>query len=79
MGIPVICSDIIGCNNVVTNDNGLLIEPKNADDLYQKIKIMVENTSLYRHFVSSTRLSIINRFNQSELWSKFLVYYQNVI
>ena len=79
MGVPVISSDIIGCNNVVTEDNGLLTKPKDADDLYRKIKTMVENASLYRHFVASTRSSIINRFDQKVLWNKFLAYYKNII
>ena len=79
MGVPVICSDIIGCNNVVTQDNGLLVEPRNADDLYQKMKKMVEDISLYRHFAASTRPSVIKRFDQQMLWNKFLAYYKSVI
>lgn len=79
MGVPVICSDIIGCNNVVTQDNGLLVKPKNADDLYQKIKMMVEDTSSYRHFAASTRPSIIKRFDQQMLWNEFLAYYKSII
>ena len=79
MGVPVISSDIIGCNNVVTDDNGLLVEPKNAEDLYLKMKMMVEDEALYMHFVMSTRSSIINRFEQSMLWRKYLDYYQSII
>lgn len=79
MGVPVISSDIIGCNNVVTEDNGLLVEPKNADDLYLKMKIMVEDEALYKHFVMFTRSSIISRFEQSMLWRKYLAYYQSII
>lgn len=79
MRVPVISSDIIGCNNVVTEDNGLLVEPKNTDDLYRKIKMMVEDTSLYWHFVSFTRSSIIRRFDQSILWNEFLAYYKSII
>lgn len=79
MGVPVICSDIIGCNNVATQDNGLLVEPRNADELYQKMKKMVEDISLYRHFAASTRPSVIKRFDQQMLWNKFLAYYKSVI
>ncbi|EEC95395.1 glycosyltransferase, group 1 family protein [Parabacteroides johnsonii DSM 18315] len=79
MGVPVISSDIIGCNNVVTEDNGLLVEPRNADDLYRKMKRMVEDTALYQHFAASTRPSIVNRFDQQRLWNEFLAYYQRII
>ena len=79
MGVPVISSDIIGCNNVVTEDNGLLVEPKNADDLYQKMKRMAEDTSLYRHFAASSRSSVVKRFDQKMLWNEFLANYQSII
>lgn len=79
MGLPVISSDIIGCNNVVTKDNGLLVPPRDTEALYQAMRSMVENRLLYSHIAESTRQSIGNRFEQLELWGKFLYFYQTVI
>ena len=79
MGLPVISSDIIGCNNVVTKDNGLLVPPRDTEALYQAMRSMVENRLLYSHIAESTRQSIGNRFEQLELWGKFLHFYQTVI
>lgn len=79
MGLPVISSDIIGCNNVVTKDNGLLVPPKDVEALYSAMRTMVEDKKLYQRFASSTRPSIINRFEQQALWHKFLAFYQSII
>lgn len=79
MGLPVISSDIIGCNNVVTPDNGLLVAPRDAEALYGALRRMVEDETLYHHFATSTRSSIIERFEQKALWKKFLDFYQQVI
>lgn len=80
MGLPVISSDIIGCNNVVdTNENGLLVEPKNANSLYEKMKTMVDDKMLYQNYCRKTRMSIEKRFEQTMLWNRFLEYYRNII
>lgn len=79
MGVPVVCSDIIGCNNVVTGDNGLLVPPRDAVALYHAMRTMAEDKDAYGNFVSSTRRSISNRFEQRALWQKFLEFYQSII
>lgn len=80
MGLPVISSDIIGCNNVVdTKENGLLVEPKNANSLYEKMKIMVDDKMLYHNYCNKTRMSIEKRFEQQVLWNRFLEFYKHVI
>lgn len=79
MGVPVISTDIIGCNNVVTKDNGLLVSPEREDELYFAMKTMVENKELYKYFASSTSRSIIDRFEQKTLWLNFLNYYTEII
>lgn len=80
MGLPVISSDIIGCNNVVdTKENGLLVKSMNANSLYEAIKIMVEDKVLYHNYCNTTRISIKRRFEQTVLWNKFLEFYRNII
>jgi len=79
MGLPVISSDIIGCNNVVTKENGLLVPPRDVEGLYQAMKTMVADKKLYHYFSVSTRQSIIDRFEQKKLWKKFLDFYQTII
>lgn len=43
MGRPIITSNIHGClEAVVDGETGYLVEPKNADDLYEKLKQFIE-------------------------------------
>ena len=43
MGRPIITSNINGClEAVIDNESGFLAEPKNTDDLYDKLKTFVE-------------------------------------
>lgn len=80
MGLPVISSDIIGCNNVVNvKENGLLVKPKDTNVLYAKIKTMVEDKKLYQNYCKTTRQSIVKRFEQKVLWDNFLEFYKSVI
>lgn len=79
MGLPVISSDIIGCNNVVTKDNGLLVPPRDAEALYRAMRTLVEDQALYERLTTSTRASIIRRFEQKALWEKFLAFYKEVV
>ena len=44
-GRPIITSDIPGCREaVVENVSGLLCQPRNARDLYEKMKVMIEKS-----------------------------------
>ena len=60
-------------------ENGLLMEPKNANNLYEKMKLMVEDKVLYHNYCNTTRISIEKRFEQNMLWSKFLEFYKNIV
>ena len=43
MGRPIITSNIHGClEAVVDGETGYLVEPRNADDLYEKLKRFIE-------------------------------------
>ena len=43
MGRPIITSNIHGCLEAVKDgETGYLVEPKNADDLYEKLKKFIE-------------------------------------
>lgn len=78
MGVPVIGTDIIGCNNVVLPDNGLLVKPRDGHALYCAMKRMVEDKTLRQHIAAATRASIVNRFDQAKLWKAYLKFYQSI-
>jgi len=64
-GLPLIASNINGCNEIVIDgENGLLVEPKSVDDIIKKITTLVENRELYNKLKLNIRDSIIKRYNQ---------------
>ena len=47
LGRPVIATDVGGFSDVITHEKtGLLVKPKDVDDLYNKILYLLNNVSL---------------------------------
>lgn len=80
MGIPVISSDIIGCNEIIMNGiNGKLIPAKNAEALYQEMKWFYEHKDLeVMQMKNVTREMVENRYEQRMVWSLLLTEYQRL-
>ena len=52
MEIPIVCSDVPGCRNIVTHlDNGLLCEPKDSQSLEHQMRQMLKFTPQDRHLM----------------------------
>ena len=46
-GKPIITTDVTGCRDVVVNGkNGILVKPKNSDELFFAMKKMLENKKI---------------------------------
>ena len=74
MGRPVITSDVPGCNNIITNNfNGLLIKPKDYDDLVKKI-IKFKNLSIDKKklMTKNCREIAISNFDVFEINKKII-------
>ncbi|MDW8307731.1 MAG: glycosyltransferase, partial [Leptospiraceae bacterium] len=39
---PIITSDIPGCRELISNDNGFLVRPRDVEDLYDKMNKFLE-------------------------------------
>jgi len=78
MGVPVIASDIAGCNNVVIpEENGLLVKPRSVDQLEKAMLRLYEDRNIYQKIHSLTRTSIKERFDQKKVWQAALEEYLN--
>lgn len=79
MGVPVISSDIIGCNNVVIPEvNGLFCQPQSVDSLVKALERMYNDKELYTKIAAQTRQSIIDRFEQNAVQTAYLEHYINL-
>ncbi len=71
-GIPLIASNLKGVRRVVyPGINGLLVEPKNSDDIAQKINHLIKNPELRKQF-SELGLKMVKEKYTSEIISQKL-------
>ena len=60
MKVPVIATDINGCNEiVVSNYNGILIQPQSITQLYKAMELMLLDRKRYFRMIKNSRDSII--------------------
>lgn len=66
-GIPVIATKVSGTPEIIHhNKNGLLIEPKNIGDMYEKLKYLIKNSD-ERHRLSMNAQIYINESFTAEI------------
>jgi glycosyltransferase involved in cell wall biosynthesis len=79
MEIPCISSNIIGCNEIIIKGvNGLLIPPRDEKELYVKMEHSILNKKEIKKMGVNARESIKERFEQIDVWNKYLKTYNNV-
>lgn len=70
-GLPLIATDINGCNEVIIEgENGLLIPLKSANALENAIETVLTNAILYNKLKTNARTSILRRYDQALYWKK---------
>ena len=76
MGLPSIVSNINGCNEIIINgENGFIIPPKNVEELYEKMTILLKKS--HATFSSEKcRNLIVNRYNRQFIWDEILKEYK---
>lgn len=77
MDLPVIVSDINGCNEIVEDGvNGLIVPVKNAEALRQAMEKLLSNPGLYAQLSGHARHLIVSRYRQQHMWSLILDEYR---
>lgn len=75
--LPSVVTNINGCNEIIINDeNGLIIPPKNTDALMQAMEKLLIDKPLYDKMKNNARKMIIERYEQTYIWSFLLKEYQ---
>lgn len=78
MELPSIVSNINGCNEIIIDgENGMIIPPKQVDDLQKGMKQLFENKNLYIQLKQNARRMIVERYEQSSVWEATLREYNN--
>ena len=79
MELPCIVTDINGCNEIIEDGvNGLIIQPKNAQQLQENMRLLLENSELRNHLKQNARSMITSRYEQKAVWEALLEEYKKL-
>ena len=79
MGLPVIVSDINGCNEIVQNrKNGLIIPVKNQGALYSSMLEIHEDSNLRSRITEKARTLIQSKYERNQFWNILLKEYKEL-
>ena len=79
MGLPVIATNINGCNEIITNyENGLLIPKKSVNEIEIALLTLKNNEILYKKLESNARSMIVSRYDRKIICRNILEEYQNM-
>lgn len=78
--IPILASDIIGCNEIVTHRNsGLLFEPQNSEAVYQAMMEIFADLNLAKTYGKQLRTEIVEKYSREKIWHLILQQYQQLM
>lgn len=77
LGIPVIASDINGCNEILSgNEYGTLFPPKDTEALKSVMRSFLDDPEPFKKKALSLRSYITLNYDQSLIWSELLDFYR---
>ena len=78
MGLPIIATDINGCNEIISHGkNGILIPKKDISVVEKAMLTMINDENLYKELRSNARNMIISRFERKILCESILDEYRS--
>ncbi len=76
-GKTVVASKFGGIRNIITDkENGLLIDPKNAEEFAAAMNDLIENDDFNKNLGTKARKMIVNEFGWDAIGSRFLDFYK---
>lgn len=75
--LPVIASDTGGISEIIENgENGILVSPKNSDELVSAIEKLISNESLRKDMATALRAKTLEEFSFKKMLSSTLAAYK---
>lgn len=79
MGLASVVTDINGCNEIITEGiNGKIIPVKDAEQLFQNLKMLVEDKPQRDTLAGNARESITSRYERKVVWEALLEEYRTL-
>jgi glycosyltransferase involved in cell wall biosynthesis len=80
MGVPCITTNINGCNEIIQdNHNGILIEPKDREGLYEAMERFILVKGLAKRLSEYSRNEIIEKFDRKRFHQYLLKEYSDLL
>ena len=71
MGLPIITTDMPGCNLTVKNGlNGILIKPKSVDEIIKGVKLILKSN--LNDFGNQSRILVTREFKDTNIYNQIL-------
>lgn len=79
MSLPSIVTDINGCNEIVKHKiNGLIIPPKDENELYLAMLSLIENPNKCKELANASRKMICDNYQRQVIWEALLQEYNDL-
>lgn len=80
LGVPVIATDINGCNEIIASpEMGLIYPPKDTDALRQAMAVMIQDRASAGLRALELKRHIILHYDQHRIWHELLGFYQREV
>jgi glycosyltransferase involved in cell wall biosynthesis len=80
MGLPVLATDICGCNEIVVDGvTGLLVKPRDVEGLRDAMARLAADPPLRRKMGLAARNRVIENFGRQRVWNALLSLYADAV
>lgn len=80
MGLPCVATDINGCNEIIEDGHsGLLIKPKDAEAIFEKVQLLLENDVLRATLAKNAFENMVKNYEQQTFWNLMADFYKTCI
>lgn len=80
MALPVVATAVGGIPYVISKDgDGVLVEPQDADALFDAITSLIKDSSYRRRLGNRARAKIVSQFSLQILYKKYLEVYEKIL
>ncbi|MDB2481931.1 glycosyltransferase family 4 protein [Gammaproteobacteria bacterium] len=79
MKLPVIASDISGCNEIIShNVNGVLVKKKSINALFLSMNDSIIEPERFSEYANAGRETVVKKYSQNAVWRSTLKAYKNL-
>ncbi len=75
-GLPVVATNVGGIPEIIGHDEGLLVEPANADDLAEKIEELINDERKRKIFASALYHKVVDEFSLEKMLKATIAAYE---